>query len=92
MDVKSAVDTAKRWLVEVLRDENPTNVGLEEVEFDEGQGVWLITLGFSRPWNTTRNAFTAISGEPAVRRAYRVIAIKDPDGAVISMKKKDGGD
>lgn len=89
MDVKSAVAVAKQWLVDVLNDEQPTNVGLEEVEFDERQKVWRITIGFSRPWNSTRNAFTAISGEAAPRRAYRVITLREPNGEVISMKRRE---
>jgi hypothetical protein len=92
MDVKTAVGTAKQWLANVLTDEGISNVGLEEVEFDEQRGVWLITLGFSRPWNTVKNAFTAISGEPAARRAYRVIAVKEPDGEVVSMKRRQDAD
>jgi len=92
MDVKTAVGTAKQWLVNTLTDESISNVGLEEVEFDEERGVWLITIGFSRPWNTVKNAFTVLSGEPAARRAYRVIAVQEPDGKVVSMKRLQGTD
>jgi len=89
VDVKTAVGNAKQWLANVLQEEGVTNVGLEEVEFDEEHGLWLITLGFSRPWNSVKNAFTAISGEPAARRAYRVIAVKEADGEVVSMKRHE---
>lgn len=88
MDVKEAVSRAKSWVVDVLGPEGISNVGLEEVDFDEDTGEWEITIGFSRPWNTTKNAFTAISGEPAVRRAYRVITVAEPNGTVKSMKRK----
>ena len=89
MDVKAAVGTAKKWLGTVLNDEGIMNVGLEEVEFDENQGLWLITLGFSRPWNSVRNAFTALSGDPAAKRSYRVISVKDSNGEVVSMKRRE---
>lgn len=92
MDVKIAVGNAKQWLADVLKEEGVANIGLEEVEFDEENDVWLITLGFSRPWNSVKNAFTAISGEPASRRAYRVIAVKEPNGEVVSMKRRRGAD
>jgi hypothetical protein len=92
MDVKTAVGNAKQWLADVLVDEGISNVGLEEVEFDEQHGVWLITLGFSRPWNTVKNAFTAISGETASGRAYRTIAVKEPSGEVVSMKRREEAD
>lgn len=89
MDVKTAVQIAKSWLTEMLGDEQIFNVGLEEVEYDDMQNAWRITMGFSRPWNTQRNALTSLTGEPASRRAYRVITVRDLDGAVQSMKKRD---
>ena len=92
MDVRAAVGSAKQWLADTLQDESISNVGLEEVQFDEEQRVWLVTLGFSRPWNSGRTALTAISGEPASKRVYRVIAVKDPDGQVVSMKRRLGTD
>jgi hypothetical protein len=89
VEVKEAVGNAKRWLANVLQDEGVTNVGLEEVEFDEEHGLWLITLGFSRPWNSVRDAFATLSGEPVGRRAYRVLAVREPDGQIISMKRRE---
>ena len=88
MDVRTAVAKAKEWLAEVMEEEGITNVGLEEVEFDRDHNVWQITLGFSRPWNSVRNAFTAISGEPVPRRSFRVITVKEPNGEVISMARR----
>jgi hypothetical protein len=90
VDVKSAINIAKEWVRDVLKDEEPANVGLEEVEHDDQQGVWKITIGFSRPWNTARNPLTAITGEPIARRAYRIVTIKEPHGEVISMKRREG--
>lgn len=87
MDVKEAVIHAKDWLKDTLSDENPTNVGLEEVEFDEAQHIWKITLGFSRPWNTTRNALTNMLGETVQKRAYRQLIVNDLTHKIISMKK-----
>jgi hypothetical protein len=87
MDVTQAVKIAKGWVTNVLGDEGVLNLGLEEVNFDENKHTWLITLGFSRPWNSTKNAFTAISGESAPDRTYRVITVSDIDGKVTSMLK-----
>ena len=60
MDVKQAVQTAKEHVVDVLRstDESIANVGLEEVEFNELNKVWAITIGFSRPWDSRRSSLT----------------------------------
>ena len=88
MEVKTAISKAKGWLLDTLEDEAISNVGLEEIEFDDREHAWKITLGFSRPWNTVRNALTALSGEPAIRRAYRVITIDDATGTIKSMRKR----
>lgn len=85
MRVDEAVNTAKTWVSQIMKDEGIINLGLEEVSLDGEE--WRITLGFSRPWNTVRNAMTAIGGEAAPRRAFRVITIRNTDGAVLSMKK-----
>ena len=50
-DVKEAVQLAKRHLLQVFSGEKITDVGLEEVEFDNTKGDWKITMGFTRPWD-----------------------------------------
>lgn len=92
LDVKKAVKLAKDWLAETLKDENISNLGLEEVEFSEAENAWKITLGFSRPWNTQRNALTAITGDIAARRAFRVITVDDVSEEITSMKRRLAGD
>lgn len=89
LSVKEAVSAAKKFVVDVLAEEKPANVGLEEVEFDQRSGNWLVTVGFSRPWNSARGPLTAISGEPAPKRAYRVITISDETASAIAMKRRD---
>ena len=51
MDVKEAVGLAKRYVVDLFSDEEITDVGLEEVVFDEPAGDWRVMIGFSRRWN-----------------------------------------
>jgi hypothetical protein len=92
MDVKEAVVAAKKWVLNTLSDESITNLGLDEVEFKDEDKTWEITLGFSRPWNGTRNAITALTGEPAPRRVYRVLKVSDDTGEVVSMKRKENGE
>ena len=46
MDVKQAVQTAKSYIVGLFDEEEITDVGLEEVEFDELSDEWRITIGF----------------------------------------------
>ncbi len=89
MDVKEAIKVAKDYINEVLADEQVTNLGLEETEYDPGTGRWNITPGFSRPWNTPRTRAQEVLGSlgavSSLRRSYKVIAISD-EGRVLSMK------
>ena len=88
MDVKEAVKAAKIYVSDIFSEEGLSNLGLEEIERDEAIGAWRVTLGFSRPWNTVRNAMTMIAGDVASRRTYKVVSILD-DGVVISVKRRD---
>ncbi|GIQ73345.1 hypothetical protein [Bradyrhizobium sp. RD5-C2] len=96
MDVKDAVNTAKNWVQEILADEDVQNVGLEEVEYNDEDHVWDVTIGFSRRWNTPKDSqLTGLAAalavtQPALKRAYRVISISDLDGKVVSMKRRVG--
>ena len=88
MEVREAVKSAKDWVLEVMKEEQPVNLGLEEVEFDDKSQVWKITLGFSRPWNSTKNALSTLTGDVALRRAYRTIIVDDKDGHVRGMVRR----
>jgi len=88
MDVREAVKSAKDWVLDVMKDEHPVNLGLEEVEFDDTKQTWKITLGFSRPWNSTKNALSTLTGEATPRRAYRTVLVDDRDGLVKGMVRK----
>lgn len=93
MDVKEAARTAKEYLADLFSEEEITDVGLEEVAFDGLSSEWRITMGFSRPWNRQRghmNVFAALGDrQPSqMERSYKVIAINDESGAVISLKDR----
>jgi hypothetical protein len=89
MDVKEAVVAAKQYISEIYADEHVTNLGLEEVEHLPGEGHWMVTLGFSRPWNTPRTRAQEIlenlGAFSPLRRTFKVITIGG-DGSIISMK------
>ena len=82
MDVKLAVATAKQHIAELFAEEEILNLGLEEVEWDELEKFWRITIGFSRPWN--RNVGSVLSGENS--RSYKIVILNDEDGRVLSVK------
>lgn len=87
MEVKEAVRIAKEYAQSIFAEDGMENFGLEEVEHVDGSNEWLITVGFSRPWNSVRNAITALTGDTTPRRLYRVVRI-DGDGRVISVKRR----
>ena len=91
MNVKDAIAAAKSYVNDVYAEEHLSNLGLEEADYDEAAQQWLITLGFSRPWNTPRNAAQAVlaemgAGRPG-RRSYKVVTVTK-NGDVKSMKSR----
>ena len=97
MEVKDAVAKAKAYVEELFAGEGVVDVRLEEVEHDEAQGAWNITLGFLRraeaeaerldPFTTGLSA--ALRAIATQTRSYRVVRIRENDGAVLSVKRKD---
>jgi uncharacterized protein YdeI (YjbR/CyaY-like superfamily) len=91
MDVKQAIETAKTYVKDIYADEEVTNLGLEEIEHAQQAGNWVVTLGFSRPWNTPRTraqeVLENLGAVSPLKRSYKVITIAD-DGTVLSMKNR----
>ena len=83
MDVKEAVRTAKNYVSELFTDETITDVGLEEVVFDDTSNNWEITIGFSRPWQ--KDSLAASLGNQPPGRSYKLVCINDNDGHVTSL-------
>ena len=84
MDVKQAVKIAKTHVADLFADEEIEDIGLEEVEFDDAVGMWIVTIGFSRPWDQ-KNALTAALGEGRLGRSYKVIRLADTDGRMVAL-------
>ena len=90
MDVKTAVAMAKKEISDLFAEEGIRNLGLEEVEFDDKDRAWRITIGFSRPWDLPVRPFASLAGaeNPHGRRSYKVVLIGDADGRVISVRSQ----
>jgi hypothetical protein len=86
MNVKEAVAAAKAFVIDTFADEDPTNIGLEEVDFDELSHVWRVTIGFTRPWQNRAGWVTSI-GAP-ILRSYKIVTVDDADGRVVSIKNR----
>lgn len=87
LDVKDAVGIANRYIENLFGSEGVHNVGLEEVERDTNSGDWLVTIGFSRPWDKGSEFFSGINA--MLRRTYKVVRIDSNDGAVLSVRNRE---
>ena len=91
MDVKDAVRKAKEYVIDVFADDVIADVALEEVEFDDHDEKWKITIGFSRHWSAPslfQDLAKSVGGRPA-QRAYKLVLIDDASGDVLSVKHRN---
>ena len=99
MDVKEAVSVAKSYVKDVFADEDISNFGLDEVEYDDRSNVWYITIGFSRPWNSPRSVpsqapflgalsprLNEMTAQPR-KRSFKIVSVNDK-GKVLSLKNR----
>lgn len=92
MIVKEAVARAKSYVTDLYSDEQLADLGLEEVEYDRGQHIWSVTLGFSRPWNTPGlPGGLGTIRTMARKRTFKVVRIAD-DGQIISLRNRETAD
>jgi hypothetical protein len=89
MDVKAAVALAQNHITDLFAQEGLTNLGLEEVEYDEARDQWRITVGFSRSWDNQGAVSLFTPG--GIKRTYKVV-ILDTDGKAISVKNRETAD
>lgn len=89
MNVKEAVAHAKAHILDLFAEESLTNLGLEEVEYDDQSNEWIVTIGFSRPWDEPRNTLAALTAGNTPRRAYKIIRISSNSGQVLSVKNRE---
>ncbi len=89
MDVKQAVAAAKRHVVELFADEQISNVGLEEIEFDQSGSQWFVTIGFSRPWDNPQLLPSILAGSRPLERTYKVVCIDPDSGLATSVKNRE---
>ena len=92
MNVKEVVKHAIEHINDLFKDENISNLGLEEVEFDSEIGEWVVTVGFSRPWDYPQGSLALLSSDGKVNRSYKVVIVKDISGEVISVKNRTVSD
>ena len=93
MDIKEAIKKAISCVKDVFSDEKIEYVGLEEVRFDKEDGVWEVTVGFSRPWDSPKpvlNQFSEIlNPTPPKMRHYKIVKIDDTSGEVKAIEIRE---
>lgn len=89
MNVKQAVSNAKMYVADLFADEDLRNLGLEEVELDSQTNEWIVTIGFSRPWDEPKNTLAALASGSAARRAFKVVRISNASTDVVSVKNRE---
>jgi hypothetical protein len=70
MNVTEAVAAAKKYIGELFAQEGISNLGLEEIEFDEHAGEWRVTVGFSRPWDAPTGWAVALAQSQSNPRRF----------------------
>jgi len=94
IDLKQAIRVAKAQVADMLEGESYSQLGHEEVKYDDRNDEWLITLGLNRPWNIEKEARGSIAyGLPTSitrqLRSYKKIRIDGKTGRFISMEGHD---
>ena len=92
MDVKEAVAAAKSYVTDIFSSERISAVQLEEVEFDDKQLVWNITVGFWRRADDEdfpyASQLQAALSRVAKQRSFKIVRLRDSDGQVLSLKHR----
>ena len=97
IDVKQAVQAAKKFAPAIFEPEKISALGLEAVERSEDGRYWLVTLGFSRPemypktgrdWRRHLSPLEQVlpSREPAPLREYKVFKVDAVSGEVVEIQ------
>jgi hypothetical protein len=98
IDVKEAIRKAKMQVADLLEGEAYSQLGLEEVKYDDRDDRWLITLGLNRPWNVEKHSSGGVAaaalGLPSSTttrqvRTYKKVQIDGKTGEFVSMEGTD---
>ena len=90
LTVKEAVQAAQNWVRDLYAEADIKHLRLEEVEFSETGGYWLITLGWVEPAVRQSGLAAALQSEvQALPRVYKTMEVDAETGAVKSMKIRE---
>jgi hypothetical protein len=94
IDIKEAIRKAKAMLADLMEGESYSQLGLEEVKYDDHHDQWVVTLGINRSWDVEKESSGGISasiyGVPTTisrqRRTYKKLLLDGKTGALVEMK------
>lgn len=86
MNVHEAVEIARQWVRNIYSEEPIARLGLEEVEHDDHAGIWRITLGFSRNWESGVSGLASVIPAP---RIYKTVIVDEATGTVTAMRNRE---
>ena len=90
MNVKEAVKLSVEHVSDLFEHEKITNLGLEEIEFDVDMNEWVVTVGFSRPWDYPQNTLAALAGQAGrPNRSFKIVRINNNNSEVESIKNRE---
>jgi hypothetical protein len=83
LDVKNAVAVAKTYVADLFRDQGADSFLLEEVEFEESNNQWLVTISFLR-----QSSRTTLTGNPmpGFERVYKTVVVDAASGNVKALR------
>ena len=84
--VKDAVAAALKYVAEVLPKNQYSRVTLEEIDIDEKEDFWLITIGLEEPEPDNSNPLAAAARQQQSRKKeYKMVRVDARTGNVRSM-------
>ena len=89
MDIKEAIKKAISCVNDLFSDEKIEHVGLEEARYNEEEGSWEITIGFSRQWDDSKSNPVLSELFVSPRRYYKIVKIDDASGEVKAIEIRE---
>jgi hypothetical protein len=85
VEIKDAVKAAKDFAGTVFPEADLPGLRLEEVEFEEARGEWIITLSWADPTPGNRAIIAALGST----RIYKLFIVDAGSGRVRAMKIRE---
>jgi len=85
MDVREAIQQAKNYVSDIFAEQHATDQRLEEVEFDDANDRWCITISFRRETESE----DALQQMLSRQRVYKVACIDNASGRMLSIKHRE---